>query len=150
MRVVRVSCYGPMEGPLTMVMRESDLQVTIEEFVERTFTPGAFVAHEVFEVDPAPSILEATVEAGKRMTARYNTERDMALLYHWDGEALAKVLPEGVVAATKAAPLTNEEVECVLLQLAKHPLYKNQKVVVISKTNDVISMQSGKVTWHGH
>lgn len=142
MKILRTSMFrSHAEPPFTLVVREADLAVPIEECANAP-NPlrGAFTAQEIFEMPGEPSLVEATVEAHRRQQARALVESNMALLYEWDGAALAKVTKGGVLMGTLPAPLTVEEISTVFIQLLAHPNYDGHRIVAIAKTGEVVTL----------
>ena len=70
----------------------------------------------------------------------------MAMLFHWDAEALRSVKTGGVLSASVPAPLDASDIEFVFCQLAKHPNYLGQRVVAISKDHEIIELLGGDIS----
>lgn len=149
MRAVRVSMYGPdIVQPITAVMFEDQISVTIEELVaEQATLPGGYVVCDVFETSDGGSVEErvmlGTLESLRRHAERVELERNAALLYHYDAEALSRVSEGGVLTATIPAPLDAETIIDVLEQLAHHPNYRGQLVMAISEDERLVTMRDG-------
>jgi hypothetical protein len=128
-----------------MVTREPDLAVPFEEVVEGQRTlPGGFVVVDVFEVaEEDADIVEATLEATRRLQERYQREHDQALLYYWDANQFPRSAAGGVLTGTLPCPLTADEVETVLVQLASHPEYRAQTIIAIAEDYTVVTMKDG-------
>lgn len=146
MKILRSTMFTDDAGPpMTVVLREIDVKVWQEATTIKPL-PGACIVNEVFDMPGTPSIEQAVAEAGKRTKAREIRDRNIAMLYHWDGGALARVNPGGVLSGTQPAPLDEEDIKSVLIQLAQHPNYKGQTVLVISSDGNVVRMKDGKVS----
>lgn len=133
MKVLRSTMWKTPDEKMTMVVRASDMRVPLETLIEAPPLPGGLITHSLFEMQGAPSIQEATMEALHRFEARANRERNMAILYFWDAMALRTVSPGGLLTPTQPAPLLADEIEPVLVQLAAHPNYIGQTVQVFSE-----------------
>jgi hypothetical protein len=70
----------------------------------------------------------------------------MAMLFHYDAQALRNVKPNGVLSATIPAPLDASDIEFVFCQLAKHPNYLGQRVVAISQDHEIIELVGEDIT----
>lgn len=144
MKVLRCSCYPPNLEPLTTVMRDVDLTVGIRTAAERSkILAGAFVATEIFAMDEG-GIEEATEEALVRLERKADRERNAAILYHWSGLQLPRLEHDGVLTGTLPAPLNSHEVVSALTQLAEHPNYQSQTVMIISEDMELVLMRNGK------
>ncbi len=146
MRVLRQTHWPPRGGPLTTTVTEADLRVTLEEAVEtaRRSTPGGFVTDEVFEM-PDVSDREAVYrEAARRFDARRARESDMALTYHSMASGLRPSGPGALLSQTRPMPLDEAEARLVLAQLAVHPDYRGQVVVVIARGWKILGLAEGK------
>lgn len=150
MRALRTSAF-PMPGgpPLTMVVVEDSLKVSIEEAASghRTLQPGVFVITDIFDVqdptgDPDQDTILATTQAMRNMDAE--TEANMSVLYYYDAGAL-RVAREAVFS-TKPAPLTVEQITTVFEQLAYHPDYNGQVVKTFTEDGTIVSLSNGHVT----
>ena len=148
MRAVRVSMYGPDLEPITAVLVEDQLRVTIDEAVagQRTL-PGGYVVVDEFETDddgePEARVMRATLEAANRQAERADYEKNAAMLYHWNGMTLQRVSEGGVLTGTLPCPLDAETIVDVLVQLASHPLYRGQLVMAISEDEQFVTMRDG-------
>jgi hypothetical protein len=141
-RAVRVSMYGPELEPITAVMVEDQINVTIEELVrDQRVLPGGYVVCDVFETEG--DVTQATLESVNRLAESSEREWAAALLYHWDASALQGVAEGGVLTATLPAPLDAETIIDVLEQLAHHPNYRGQLVMAISEDEQFITMRDG-------
>lgn len=145
MRALRVSMYGPDLGmPVSLVMIESELNVTFEEAVaEQRILPGGYIVCDVFETEHE-NLVGATLEAAGRQAERAELEGHAALLYHWDAGALENCAEGGTLTATVPAPIDAETIIDCLEQLAHHPNYRGQLVIAISDDSQIITMRDGK------
>lgn len=133
---------------MTQVIREVDLQEPIGSALAALGgpIPGALVVTETFDLPGDVDLLQATLEATKRLAARAIREANMAMLYHWDGHHLAHVNRGGVLAGSLAAPhLTEADVRMVLEQLGHHPNYREQTIIAIAENGTSLSMKDGLV-----
>jgi len=69
----------------------------------------------------------------------------MAMLFHYDAQALRVVTPRGCLSPTEAAPLDADDIEWVFDQLSRHPNYKGQTVVGISKDHEIIELKGDDI-----
>lgn len=130
------------ERPAVTIMRIDDLTVPIEEAT--TNQPGVFMVHDVFDYPDGP--LDNAIALGMMRTEeRQRREDDMATLYHYTGDLLRAMKDSGVVGS-RPAPLSADEIATVLKQLADHPDYDHQTLVVPSGEEGVIvEMKDGIV-----
>lgn len=144
MRVLRVTMWTPDLEPISMVTRESDLNVPLDEAAEQQkILPGGFIVIDIFEMDGEPDIVEATLEATRRQQEVLQREADQALLYHWDASKFGQLAAGGVLTGTLPCPLSGDEIETVLVQLASHPEYRAQTIIAISEKMEVVTMKDG-------
>ena len=148
MRIVRHTMFPPNDTPMTVVLRETDARDWGEATVAKPMA-GAFVIVEEFTMPGAPTIEEATLEAGRRMKLRELRDANMALLYHWDGTTLGRVNAGGVLAATQPAPLDTADIEMVLVQLVEHPNYQGQTIIAVAKNGEIITLRNGTIQREG-
>jgi hypothetical protein len=162
MRVLRLSMWAaPDQPPITTVMRDSDLRMSVEETIEELFAEppeapaierpidnpvfgGVFFVYEVFDMQN-DEIMQATAEATRRMERRALTEQNMAVLYFYNTQALRPVQENGHLINPKPAPLNVTDIEMALKQVAKHPNYQHQRVVTTSHDGVVVEMQNGDI-----
>ena len=144
MKIVRGTLYGPdCEPGASCVMRESDLNCSIEQVAADLPLPGAYTAAEVFTMDGQPTIEQATAAAVRRIdTAR---ERNEAILYYWTIAALHQVNAGGVLVSPKPAPLSAERVRAVLAQVVTHGSYRQQRFVIHASDEVVLWPQPAGV-----
>lgn len=148
MRILRLSHYPvpPYHGgkPMTVILREPDLGVEVAEAIAGAMFPGALTLHEVFEIPGTPSIAQATTEAMRRMEPMADDEINMAILYHWDAQALSTCTASGVVMNPDPAPLSRNRIRQVLMQLAQHPNYQDGQTVVVTSDHDYKQVRLAK------
>jgi hypothetical protein len=142
--------YGPdLVQPITAVMVEGEINVTIEEAVaEQRILPGGYVVCDVFEAPDDGNgnetrVMRATLEAMRRQAERAELEGYAAMLYHYDASCLERCSTFGVITATIPAPLDAETIIDVFEQLAHHPRYQHQLVVGISQDEQIVTMRDG-------
>lgn len=152
MRVLRSSMWAdPDNDPATIIVRDSDVTDSLESIREQLLDPptGAgseyrpFVTFDIFEMKDA-EILGATQEAAQRQDL--DRERDMAILFFF---ATQTVLPitnaNGLWIAPDPSPLSLDQIELALNQVAMHPVYEQQKVVFLSEDGERITLENGEV-----
>lgn len=145
MKVLRFTIYDPGLEPATVVLRDIDLEVSIEEAIQvQEDLPSGFVTHEIFETEEI-NIKRVTEMAIERMADTAEKDRNAAMLYWWDLAALERVAKGGVVTGTEPAPLSSGEVENVLRQLAKAPESEGKTVLAIAEDYSIVRLLSGKV-----
>lgn len=147
MRAARISMYGPELEPISAVLHEDELPGSLDDAIaEQRILPGGYVVCDVFETEH--DLIGATLEAARRQVERALDERNAAMLYHYDADALTRVSEGGVLTATLPAPLDAKTIIDVLEQLARHPSYRGQLVVAISESCEIVTMRDGnaKVT----
>lgn len=158
MRVLRLSMWAaPDAPPMSTVMRDCDLRMSIEDTIKAmTEEPPAsvierpvdnpvfesvFFVYETFDMQNT-EIEAATVEAKRRLAKREVEERNMAVLYFYNIQALKIVQAGGVLINPKPAPLNANDIEMALSQVASHPNYRGQKVVTNSYEGVVVELTS--------
>jgi hypothetical protein len=135
------------ETPITMVMREEDLKVSLEEAAkEQEEIPGAFVICDIFEIPGEPTIEDVTFKALELQQAAAEREQHMALTYYFEAAYLPRTPPGGVLTMTKPAPLSTDDLVVPLRQLAHHPDYDNHTVIAISHDHKIVELRGGKVS----
>lgn len=154
-KVIRTSLYrDPYDNtPITIVSRAIDLRKPAEEVareMERS-SPGVFVVSEVFEVDEATyadplKVPLAAVRRLKECSPRLQGELDMAMCYYWNANALKVTTDHGMISATKPAPLTRDQLQTVLRQIARHPEYKHQNVIQFTHEGEPVRLVDGKIS----
>ncbi len=148
MKAARISMYGPDLEPVTAVMLEDQIRVSIEELVgEQRILPGGYVVCDVFETgddgEGETRVMRATLEAVHRQEVSLDYEKNAAMLYHWNAMTLERVSEGGVLTGTLPCPLRVETIIDVLEQLAKHPAYRGQLVMAISEDQQFVTMRDG-------
>lgn len=68
-------------------------------------------------------------------------------LYDYDVEILELriVSPDGLLTTSVPSPLTRSAIEPVLLAIAEHPAYENQKICCHDHRFNPVVMQSGRI-----
>jgi hypothetical protein len=147
-KILRASMFPPDGSPpATMVMRESDLNVTIEEAAKtQEDFPGGFVICDIFELPGEPTIEEATFRAIELVNAAQEREQNMALTYYYEASHLRFSAPNGVLAMTMPAPLSVDDLAVPLKQLANHPDYRNHTIIAISMDGKIVELRNGEVS----
>jgi hypothetical protein len=140
--------YGPDLEPITAVMVEDQIIVTIEELIaEQRILPGGYVVCDVFDTaddgDGEARVMRATLEAVNRQAERIDYERNAAMLYHYDAGMFNMSQEGGSIMASKPAPLSAATIIDVFEQLAHHPLYRHQLIVGIAEDFTIITMRDG-------
>lgn len=149
MRIIRTTLYphpSVRQPPMTTVMRDEDLAVSIAEFkAGYASSEGAFVIYDEFVMPGSPSIIEASRAALAR--AHPQDESNMAILYFFAAQILGMLSPRGVYGAPDPAPLSTEQVAYTLNELRRHPAYTRGKtVVILSNTRTTVTLSNGQVT----
>lgn len=164
MKVLRVSLYkspyvtgqnpndpkAPVNQPMSIVMREVDLAVPVDEaYNEQRFTAAensGFATGEIFDVPDGSTIQHVTILAERRRQRRAQREVNQSMLFYWVAMHLPRVSTGGVISGTRPTPLNVKAVEEVLELLAVHPDYDHQRVIVFADTGLRLQMQDGKIT----
>lgn len=148
MRVLRTTIFPDpraRKGPVTIVVRDSDIVVPLEEMVEqqRFLDPGSFVITDIFDM-PDSGIEEATRVAYAKRNEQ--DENNMAMLFAWTVMALATMKPAHI-KMNKGAPLTVDQIVYTFEAVAHHPDYQGSIVETHSiKTGATVTLDSGVVT----
>jgi hypothetical protein len=82
----------------------------------------------------------------RRFEARADREQNQAIMFFWNGGTLRRLTPGGMLMPTLPAPLTADELEPVMVQLASHPDYRSQTVGAFSEDGVGLLMKDGRVT----
>lgn len=131
MRVMRASTYPPDSlEPITIVMRQSDARMPLEEIAADEF---GFTFLDIFEMDGTPSIREATLEAARRSTGNFDDERNMAIMYYWLWSQFPTLAKGGIMMSDIPAPLTVEQIHYVHRLLRRLPDYQNFTFMTFAK-----------------
>lgn len=149
MKFVRITAWSSPDSHTLTVAAVHSLTQTVDEILESAARdiPGLFYTFDIFELDAPADVDPAVVlHAGQRFQQRATEERDMAIMYFWDAAKLKQASPRGLLAATQPAPLSADQVEQVLVQLARHPNYRHQIIASPTKDGFRVSMQDGVVT----
>lgn len=166
MKILRMSLYEspfPSDAPHHTIVDVEQLNKSVEEAIEEMRTDerlDGYIAHEVFDVDPAdPEIeihasRETMMEVGAetlrliRITqvamrlheAALPRELNCAMLYHYDAGMFAQVKTGGSVIGTVPTPLSAEEIKDVFLQLAARSDYRGFTLQTISEDGEVVRL----------
>lgn len=142
MRFARVSnFYGMHVPPVSIVVGEDALRTTLEDMLHQLAAHPGFVTWEIFE-DPR-DLVETIQDAMERMDdAR---EQNMATLYFYDVMMLSRCAPHGLISTTQPSPLDRESIELTLGQIALHPQYKHQTIVVHDVDGNPVTMTRGEI-----
>lgn len=135
MKLLRCALYVERGvPPMHTIMREVDTTVSLEEASKEMINfPYGFVYTDYYEMPGEPDILAASLEGEKRYNENKEREHNMALTWIWYAGVLEKLNPGGLTSMTQPAPLSADDLEFVLKQLPKHPLYKDQTVITIAR-----------------
>lgn len=146
MKALRVTHWAPDLDPVTIIAREDALKVSIEAMAETQRIAGVFTIIDFFEVEDDGDAEGAAAIGAKRAAERFKVERNMAMLFYFDAETLARVNPGGVLTATLPAPLSKDDIVATLLQLAAHPNYhRSQSVLAISEDHEIVMLRGGEI-----
>lgn len=146
MKVLRTTLWKPDLTARPVIVTEADLEATIEDAAEhaRAFPNDMFVTTDIFEIESDDPIT-VTIEAGRRSHLFGPDEKNMALLYYFEANELAKLTPNGRLEMDQATPLTREQVVRTLQALVLHSNYKSQTVVAIAKDGTYITLSNGEI-----
>lgn len=147
MRVLRATLYQPTQAPTTVVLRDCDLAVPIEEAVaaaQEGQEHASWISTEIFTVPEGTSIVGATLMAQQRLEQVAQREANMALAFYWYTATLARVKSQGVVTATLPAPLCAEDLLLVAQAIARAPGYEQQTVIQIAEDNRRVVLSRGE------
>lgn len=136
MKVLRATTYPPDLNPLHVVLRECDITVPLEEVGGEEF---GFMISDIFTIDGEPEIPSATVVALNRWGACKDAERNQAIMYYWTFAQFRVMVSGGVIISNKPAPLTEEQMRAVWVQLAKLPEYDNYRFTAVTKDGETIT-----------
>lgn len=146
MKVLRSTLWqSPDPNDVThVVVRECDV-VSLEEAMGVAHdVRDMLVINDVFEMQK--SSLEAALgEAGRRAYRRSQDESNMAMLYYFDADRLPLVRKGGMLLMTVPSPLSVEDINVVLAQLATHSNYDGQNIHAISKDHKLVTLVRGVV-----
>lgn len=133
MKILRATTYPPSFTPLTVVVRECDVSVPLEEVGGEEF---GFLITDIFELDGEPDIMYATMIAGNRQGAMKDRERNQALLFYWTLDQFRILKDGGSVVSDKPMPLKADEIRQVWKQLAKLDEYRDFDFLAIPSDGD--------------
>jgi hypothetical protein len=151
MKALRTTVYTNLSGAfVSHVVREEDLQGSLMECMEGSRVlarrQSALVIFDFFDVPDGTSPEEAALIGVQRQSEVSEDETNMAILYHWDAQALRQTKDAGVVFSTRNAPLTVDQIKFVFEQLKEHPAYRKQTVTTTSYDGKKVSIRAGQVT----
>lgn len=149
MRALRTSLFADPGPPLmTTVVFEQDLKIAVEAAAQAhvAMDPEVFVITDIFDVpdDVAADMVRLTAHAMDRIDPL--VESNMAILFFHTVMVFPAVKQGGVVGSKKVAPFSVERVKVVFEQLACHPKYDGQVVVVQAEDGSTVSLSNGHVT----
>jgi hypothetical protein len=92
MKVFRQSLWEtPRERGPSLVTREIDFKDWNEAMIALAKpVQGGFTTFDIFELPGEPSIVEATLEANKRMERDHLIEQNMAISFFWNAMQLGR------------------------------------------------------------
>jgi hypothetical protein len=143
-KAIRVSMYPPHppHDPTTVVVREQDITVSIEDLVQQTAAGQPGVFHVFDQFDSNDDIVRTSIHGAERIR---DEERNMAVLYYWLASFLPRMNPSGYLATKDPAPLGVVDIETTLAELAKHPNYRPDVTVrVRAKDGSLVDLLDGK------
>jgi hypothetical protein len=137
----------PNMPPLTVAVEAADLKSGDPyEAIESYLDAGFFVTYEVFEEESGTDgFVAAVAHAAASAVEHQKREHDMAIGYFWYANALRLVADNGVLASTRPAPVSREDMAWVLRNLAKCEHYKGQYAVLLRCGSTTIEMRDGEV-----
>jgi hypothetical protein len=142
MKILRATTYPPDLNPMTIVVRECDVTVPLEEVGGEEF---GFLVTDIFSLDGKPNIAHATMIAGNRQGACKDTERNQAILFYWTLAQFKLLKDGGKVLSDKPMPLTAEQIRYVWKQLAKLEQYRDFDFLAIPSDGErPISFKTGR------
>jgi hypothetical protein len=152
--VLRSTLYTSPDdrSPFTLVVRASDLARPIREAadtLERDAAAWGFVVNDIFEVGDgvyADAVRTTLTGSGRLDGERKTDERHMCISYFWNLDQLERVNPRGVLVNPGCAPLTVDQLQVVMRQLARHPHYKDQTLIFRARDNQVVTFREGRFT----
>lgn len=146
MKMIRITIFAKMNQPTVQtfaeVLCENDDAV---DALRRLEQPGALVVTDEFEVADDLSDGDLAKALVDRAAERELREADMSVLYFYHADYLPKIKEGGIVAPMRPAPLAVGEIEPTLSQLAKHPAYRHQTIMVISEDGILVTMKDGEM-----
>ena len=147
MRMNRITIFTGMNEPTIQTFVEATSELPHVPLFEsrRLETPGVLLVTDTFDVPDGLSEPELAKALIDRAEDRKLRENDMSVLYFYYADTLRHLKDSGILAPKRPAPLTVEEIEPTLRQLAKHPAYKHQTVMVISEDGILVTMKDGEM-----
>lgn len=146
MRALRTSVWGsPNDPPLTVIARQCDVSIPVEEVAPEHWEVGFFLISDIFDVPDDTSLERATYLGAERASQRQREERDMAMAYFWYVTILRRINAGGTMQAAEAAPLSRADLEVVLRQVASHPNYRSQRIIMLDADGAEVTLEDGKI-----
>lgn len=151
MRVLRITSYGGIaEPPMTMVVREPDITVPLEEAQQiMDQPPDMFIITEIFEADDSLDLAGAAAEAILRYDTFAHDERNMSVLYWWMTRYFPLMANEGVIGTQRPSPLSADACALVFRALAQRSDYRSFKLLTHTEEGDIVEYRSGQVFING-
>ena len=131
MRAMRSTLYPPSLEGMTIVVRERDMAMPLEEIAADEF---GFTIMDIFEVPDDYDIMQTTEVAFERFKPLVDDEKNMAIMFYWSFAKFEIVAKNGVLMNTELAPLSPEQVEYVHKALKRLDEYDG--FIFITPAND--------------
>jgi hypothetical protein len=144
-RIVNFVVFGQM--PIIAVVKKDDLTVSPEELISTWKQKDATTLIIADEMEIADSATDDEVGEAMmhRLTERLQLEGNMAAVFAWATAHFAKKAATTGLSMVSDSPLTVEELELVLKQLAVHPEYAGHTVVTYSKDHKAVCLVGGNI-----
>lgn len=146
MKAIRVTMFPPpggsIQGPITMIARESDLGGEIGPEDARFFD-----VRDEFEIPEGASEIEVVLMGAARASRAEETEGHMATAFYWWSRMIQVAR---LVWSDRPAPLKTEDVVYVFQRVAKHPAYVSQTVQAFDINGISVRLEKGVVKIGGH
>lgn len=141
-RFLRQSIYGPDGQRMTMALSEEalkeDIHVAANALRERSGDQDV----EIFWHDGDDR--SAGEEAERRSRARIPADvRVRATLHDWLVAMFHLVKPGGVIANRSPAPMGTAVCKATIEAAARHPSYRNQRVVFLTGDMEIVELDRG-------
>lgn len=131
-----------------MIMRESDMAVSLTEAQRIAERPGVFVTTDLFDVPTDTSAASAAIMASHRHAPTLDAEMNMAVAYYWWAMTLAATGPNIIIASRRPAPLTVAQLAEVMRQIVLSPHYVGQGIDAVTMAGAPVTLRRGVIT-HG-
>lgn len=144
--MLRMTHWPSPDQPTTVALSAEDMVVTPTQAVEDMLHDGppGFFTWEIFEAE-TNEFVEAVLIAQQKANERAEHERNMAILYFYDGAILPMMTEKGVVGSKRAAPFDEWDASWVLRCLMRHPAYRNQSIYVPLENGKIVSVVDGDI-----